>query len=123
MPVFNDIGKKITQTSQDAVKKTKDIIETGKLNSQINAENRKIAGFYQQIGKAYFELFADNPDERVADACAQIKESKQNIAGWLAEANRMKGIAACPVCGAENALSAKFCNACGAGMAKQDEEV
>jgi uncharacterized coiled-coil DUF342 family protein len=122
MPVFNDIGKKISQTGQDAVKKTKDMIETGKLNTQINDEKKKIANLYQKIGKMYFELFSAIPDERFADACAQIKESMRSIDEWRAEANRLKGIAACPACGAENAVSANFCNFCGARMAKMDEE-
>lgn len=123
MPVFNDIGKKLSQTGQDAVKKTKDMIETGKLNSLVSDEKKRIANLYQKIGKTYFELFSANPDERVAEACAQISESMRNIEEWIAEANRLKGIAACPACGAENAVTANFCNYCGAHMVKKEEEV
>lgn len=121
MPVFNDIGKKLSQTGQDAVKKTKDMIESGKLNSLVNAEKRKIMGFYQQIGKTYFELFSENPDERLAEMCAGIKESRRMIAEWQKEINALKGIAACPACGFENAINANYCNSCGAVMPKKEE--
>jgi hypothetical protein len=121
MPVFNDIGKKLSQTGQDAVKRTKDMFEAGKLNSQVNAEKRRIAGLYQQIGKVYFERFSENPDERAAGMCAEIKESRRKIAEWQAEINVLKGIAECPACGFENAINANFCSSCGAPMAKKDE--
>lgn len=123
MPVFNDIGKKISQTGQDAVKKTKDMLETGRLNTLINAEQKKIAGLYQQIGKAYFELFSANPDEHLADLCAQISQSMHAIDDWQVEIDRLKGVAACPACGAENMLMANFCNFCGERMAEQQEGV
>lgn len=121
MPVFNDIGKKLSQTGQDAVKRTKDMFEAGKLGSQVNAEKRKITGLYQQIGKIYVEQLAGEPDERVAGLCADIRESRRRITEWQAEINALKGLAACSSCGFENAINANFCNSCGAPMPKKEE--
>jgi hypothetical protein len=57
MALFDDIKKKVLDTTQSAVKVTKELAETAKLNSQIAEEQRKIGNLYYQIGKLYFEKY------------------------------------------------------------------
>ena len=58
MAFFDQLGQKLTQTSQDAVKKTKDMAEAVRLNSAVADEGKKIEAAYREIGRLYYERFA-----------------------------------------------------------------
>lgn len=113
MAFFEDLGKKVSQTSQDAIKKTKIMAETSKINSLISSEKRVISENYSQIGEKYFELFCDNPDENLVGFVAAIKEAQQKIVDFEDQIKKLKGIAGCPNCGTELKDGALFCTACG----------
>ena len=60
MAFLDALGKKISQTGQDVVQKTKDTAEIIKYNTMISDEERRINEFYAQIGKTYVDLHADS---------------------------------------------------------------
>lgn len=122
MAFFEDIGKKVSQTSQDAIKKTKIMAETSKLNGQISAEKRVISENYSKIGEKYFELFSANPDENLAGFVTVIKEALLKIEELEDQIKKLKGIECCPNCGAEIKDGAAFCTACGAKIESQPPE-
>ena len=43
---FEGLGKKVSQTGQDAMKKTKELAEMTKINSQISEEEKKLNKLY-----------------------------------------------------------------------------
>ncbi len=49
MALFDQLGKKLAQTGQSAVKKTKDMAEVAKINSMISDEEKSINNNYYQI--------------------------------------------------------------------------
>ncbi len=114
MAFFDEIGKKITNVSKDATQKAKDLTEITKLNMQNSKEEDNIRNVYGQMGKMYFELFADSPDERFAGFCNSIKESLKKIEDNKIQIQKIKGIKKCPKCGAEINDSSAFCGVCGA---------
>jgi uncharacterized membrane protein YvbJ len=116
MAFFEDIGKKVSQTGQDAIKKTKIMAETSKINSQISAEKRSISENYSQLGEKYFELFGENPDENLAVFITAIKEAQLKIEDFEEQINKLRGIECCPSCGAEIKDGALFCTGCGAKL-------
>lgn len=113
MAFFEDIGKKVSQTSQEAIRKTKIMAETSKLNSQISAEKRVINENYLKMGEKYFELFCESADENLSCFVAAIKEAQQKIEGFEDQIKALKGIGGCPNCGAELKDGALFCTVCG----------
>lgn len=122
MAFFEDIGKKVSQTSQDAIKKTKILAETTKLNSQISGEKRVISDNYSKIGEKYFELFGDDPDENMACFVTAIKDALAKIEEYEAQIKALKGVASCKSCGAELKEGALFCTACGAKVEETQPE-
>ena len=113
MAFLNDLSKKITQTSQEVVKKTKDSSEIYRQENLIAEEKRKIDSVCLQLGKMYYELHADNYEESFDGLVTQIKECENRIAQCMEQIDRVKGVKKCPQCGSEIPFAAKFCNSCG----------
>ncbi len=116
MALFNDFKKKVVGTTQSAVKATKDLAESSKLNSQVTDEQRKIEGLYSKLGKLYFEHFGDQAEQPLKELCDEIKTAQEIITGLQLEIQRVKGIKICPNCGAELALTVGFCSECGTAV-------
>jgi len=119
MAFLSEIKNKISQTTQNAVKGTKSMADTVKLNALITDEEKLISERYQQIGKLYYELYSTQPSEEIfAPACTAITESMDRIAGYRKEIQEIKGIKICTNCGAGVPTSTSFCSVCGCAMHK-----
>jgi len=105
--------EKLTSAGKDMAKKTKDLADIAKLNMQISSEEDKIKNKYIEIDKLYYELFSSSPDEKFAEFCASITESKNKIDDLKKQILEIKGVKKCSNCGAEIDFSAAFCSACG----------
>ena len=121
MEFFKGLGSKISHTSQEAIKKTKEIADITKLNGEISAEEKKINNTYQLIGQKYFELHGDSPEEEFDDLIISIKNSMSEIEEAKEEIRRLKGIRTCSQCSAELEGDAPFCPMCGAKLPVLDK--
>lgn len=120
MAFLDEIGKKISQTGQDMVQKTKDTAESLKLSSAVSDEEKRIQGLYLEIGKRYFELHADSYEAEMEELVLSIKEANTKIAAYNEQIKRLKGIVRCPVCGGEVPYGAPFCASCGSRMVNEN---
>ena len=131
---LNDFAKNIGD-------KTSDAIETGKLNSKINAENNAAGEELKKIGTYYYNLFLEGDVNgavapEVLEFCQNAKAHYEAAAAAQAEIENIKaaneaaraaaqaaaspavrtaptaGIT-CSACGAMNAEGTKFCQNCG----------
>ena len=116
MALFDDIKKKVTDSTQSAVKATKELAETSKLNSQISDEQRKIASLYSEVGKQYFAEYGATSGGPLDELCAQIIAANEQIANLQAEIQVIKGVKTCPTCGAELPVTSGFCGKCGTAV-------
>jgi hypothetical protein len=121
MALFDKIGEKITSTSKEVAKKTKNLTEAARLNMQISNEEDSIRNVYGQIGKLYYDLFSASPDERFVLLCTTITESLKKIDEYKNQIQTIKGVKKCPNCGAEIASSAVFCGICGKKTVAEEE--
>lgn len=113
MGFFDDLGKKISDVSQGAVAKGKELADIAKLNSSIAEEERHIKEAYIEIGKAYFEKHANDCDSEFAASITQIETSLDKIKDLRAQIVEIKGVTTCSNCGAEVPKNSAFCPACG----------
>ena len=113
MGYFDAIGKKISQTGQGVVQKTKDTAEVLKLNGLISDEQKRINTLQSEIGKRYFELYADSCEPAFVEAIAGIKDAKSKIDAYSEQIRKLKGLTTCPNCGSSVAYGAPFCASCG----------
>lgn len=116
MEFFKGLGNKISHTSQEAIKKTKEIADITKLNGEISAEEKKINNTYQMIGQKYFELHANLPEEEFVELVISIKNSMNKIEKAKEDIRRLKGKRVCPQCSAVLEGEAPFCPMCGAKL-------
>jgi Zn finger protein HypA/HybF involved in hydrogenase expression len=114
MALLDNIGKKITATTQNVVRGTKDFTDIARLNSLISDEQRQIAGLHSQIGKLYFETVEHDENTPLGKLCLAIVAANERIAKHQREIREIKGTKKCPSCGADVPLSSAFCGNCGA---------
>ncbi len=113
MAIFENISKKVSRTSQGAIKRTKAMAETAKINAQISAENKVIWDNYTALGQRYYELFGGAPDEDLAEYIEAIRVATMKIDQYGSQISKLKGIERCPGCGAEMKDGAIYCTVCG----------
>ena len=118
MAFFDDLGKKISQGSQSAVQKTKDMVEIAGLNGQIADAEKSLNNYYYQIGKLYVSKYRDHYDAEFAKLMNEVKQTEEKIRRCNYRVQDLKGIVRCAKCRAEVPNTASFCNACGAPIAK-----
>lgn len=122
MAFLDKIGKTITSTSKDVAKKTKDLTEIARLNSQISAEQKRIEETYYKIGKIYYEEYKDTSLENLMPLCNEIDETNSRIETYKAQVIEIKGILPCPNCGTELPNESTFCSKCGSNVKSYIEE-
>ncbi|MCD8217914.1 MAG: zinc ribbon domain-containing protein [Clostridiales bacterium] len=114
MAFYDGLGKKIQKTGQDALEKTKGVAETAKLNAVISDLEKEINTTFSDLGKAYYNKHAQNPEDqellpyfrKIEDRMAQIQRNRDKI-------RALKGLTKCIHCGQDIELNAVFCNHCG----------
>ena len=121
MAFFEALGKKISETSQEVVQKTKETAEIIKLNSMISNEESQLKEYYIELAKAYFEANKDSIPEEYSSHFANITEKRANIANLTDQINKVKGMFPCPNCGASLQSEALFCSSCGTKIEKPEE--
>ena len=114
MAFFDDISKKLSQVSQNAVGKTKDTADIFKLKNEISEEERKIVALYNEIGRLYASLHYEDFEPSFANLMASLKESVAAIELRQAQIQNIRNVTTCSNCGAEIARESMFCSACGA---------
>ncbi|MBP3602871.1 MAG: zinc-ribbon domain-containing protein [Lachnospiraceae bacterium] len=122
MGFLDNMGKTISDASQGALKKGKDMADVAKFNSLINDEEKKITGIYEQIGKKYVEVLGESADENFKELLDLLKASQDKVEEYRNNVKELKGVSNCPTCGAEVANNALFCAVCGTKMAEPAAE-
>lgn len=113
MGFFDNIGKTLSNAGQTIAQKSKDVVDTAKLNSAISDEQKKITTAYEKIGKLYVERHADYPEPDFVEYIDEIKASENAIAECQQKLKDLKGVTVCPACGAEVTNESMFCPNCG----------
>ena len=113
MPVFDEIGKKISSVGQNTVKAVNDFSQTTKLKDKIKAEQNAINNYYLEIGQAYFKQNADTVDGPYAEFINQVRSRLGRIAELEREISVIQNKKTCLNCGAGAEMDCLFCPYCG----------
>ena len=80
MGFFDNIGKTLSNAGQTIAQKSKDVVDTAKLNSAISDEQKIITNAYEKIGRLYVERHADYPEPDFVEYLDEIKAAQNAIA-------------------------------------------
>jgi rubrerythrin len=115
-PIWDELSKKITVTSQNAVKSVSNLASVTKLKDSIAQEQRDISNCYLELGQAFFQQCKGIDEEPFATLCARIREGEAKIAALEDEIQMLQDMKKCPQCGAVCKYDSRFCPSCGAEM-------
>lgn len=116
MAFLDGIGKKLSQTSQDVVKKTKNFADSAKYSGMIIDEEKNIHSLYTELGKACYELYKEEPQEELRDLIGKINSAFSRIDQYNEQIALLNGAQKCPRCGVMVPDGGMFCNSCGAKL-------
>lgn len=114
MSGFARFSKKIGSLAGNASKKSGDIVETARLNSEVSRLELDIEDLQFELGRAYYEENKDNPVGPYAEYIAQIRSCEAEIRSCNEKLLAKKGMFYCPQCDAVVDASDEFCSKCGA---------
>lgn len=114
MAFWSDLGKKISDTTQSVVEKTKTSTDIMRLNGLISDEERNVQRIYAEIGKKYMELHGADGDPDFAGLMQEYQTSKAKMEEYRSQIRRNKHILICAGCGAEIPETVLYCTRCGA---------
>lgn len=116
MAFFDDLGKKISQTGQDVVRKTKNFADTTKISAQIAEQERQLSNLYQQLGRLYYEGHKDAPAEDLRMFVDAITQAQDWISQQKEQIDQINGVVKCNVCGSDVPQEYLYCSVCGSTM-------
>ena len=79
---FDKLGVSLTNAGRTASQKVKNSTDASKLLSKISAENKSIQANFSAMGKIYYDLCKDDPDEAFRELVEAVKESEKKIEEW-----------------------------------------
>lgn len=113
MAFYDELGKKIHKTGQGALEKTKSATETVRLNSAISDLEKEIAATFTELGKAYYNSNAQNPQNDLIQYFQMIENKSVQIKEYRDQICALKGMTKCTHCGKEIDINAVYCGFCG----------
>ena len=114
MAFWSDLGKKISDTTQSVVEKTKTSTDIMRLNGLISDEERNVQRIYAEIGRKYMELHGADGDPDFAGLMQEYQTSKAKMEEYRSQIRRNKHLLICAGCGAEIPETVLYCTRCGA---------
>jgi len=138
MSFWEEFGQRITQESQKALRKTRDLASVVTINADISDSKRKINDLYQELGQlvvneAFAGVTADRLQSALSDEDADETAREIRLTNWQeiyakvmfirseeevialneSKINELKSESRCPDCGKIVSKGMSFCPECG----------
>lgn len=88
MALFDNVGKKLSDVAATTVSKSKEIAGNAKLSVEVSTEEKNIKGYYEKLGKWYYDNFKDDPAEETKEVVEAINASFAKIDELNADAKK-----------------------------------
>ncbi len=115
---FEDLGRKIGETTETVTSKANEMMEIQRLRNQIRSLERDNEKDMLKLGKMVYDSYkAGNVVEVQAEEyCQAIEDRKSEIEKYNGQIEQVKGAASCEICGKSVAKEMAYCPYCGARM-------
>ncbi|MDL2302644.1 hypothetical protein LJC58_09905, partial [Lachnospiraceae bacterium OttesenSCG-928-D06] len=86
------LGETIVVKGMETADKAKELVEIAGIKSQIVTCEEVIKKNYMEIGKLYYEKFAEDGDEMFEKQCKSIRNAKRGVKELQQKIKEVKGI-------------------------------
>lgn len=126
MGALGGFGKKIGSFAGNASKKSSDLVETARLNSEIGRLQTEIEDLQFELGGEYFKAHKNDVACEFLETVQQIAAKEKEVHIRNEKLLHKKGMLYCPDCGTIVAMDDDFCSKCGTaikGVVKLPEDM
>lgn len=116
--MFENLGKKLSETGKVISDKTKQVSETTQLSYKISVAEKEKETLFTVLGKSVYEQAKADSLSPYFGKCEEISAKQDEIDEMKKKLDALKGIIICPKCGAECNKDNDFCGKCGAKLEK-----
>lgn len=120
-----NLFQKIKNSAGKVTDRAQNVVEIGKLNTQITNIEREVGLYYKRMGEVFYEGFqskdmskAEKEMVELARTCGLLLEERDEIKYKIAD---LKNERLCPSCGKSVAKEALFCQFCGSKLPERKE--
>lgn len=113
MGFLDSLTASVSAAGQKISDKTGEIAGIAKLNSQIDADKKKIETALYELGRAYYTQYKDDASQKFANTVTALDNAYADIEKCTSDIRDLKGIQICPKCNAEVQKGQRFCPSCG----------
>ncbi len=110
---MEEFAKTLNNLGQDAIKGAKKLKDIAAVNIEIAQEEDKRKNNFIAMGKLYYEMYADKPEDAFIEICKLIEKSDEKIALLKQKLSTLKGLKKCGGCNTEIKADSVFCPYCG----------
>ena len=121
MAIYDNLKDKLTQTSQSAVSRVRDLSETVRLNTEIGDIENQINDLYCKMGYEIYVAYKDRPIEEVKGLISEVTELHERIEESKQLIQAMQAVNTCPNCGNRIKPGMIFCSSCGTKLPESEE--
>ena len=119
MPLFQDLGKRVSEVAKNVGQKTQEATEVARLSGRIASKEAEIEQLFLQIGKAYYSMRGAGGACEAADLfCQKVTQLEAECEAMRKEIDALKHQSRCPNCGGVQPIEASFCASCGTKLPK-----
>ena len=116
MAFFNDLSKKFSGLTE----KTKDGVESMRVNGELRAVGNECEKLYTQYGKICYGLRGGENTQEEADAVAEkIDGLLKRVKELNAQKDLLNAVVRCPECGMAQPKGSRFCASCGTKLPEE----
>lgn len=116
--MFENIGKKLTETGKVIGDKTKQVSEATQLSYKMTVAEKEKEALFAVLGKTVYEQVKADSQSPFFEDCEKITAKQDEIDDLKKKLDAIKGIIICGSCGAECDSKNDYCGKCGAKLNK-----
>lgn len=116
--MFENIGKKLTETGKVIGDKTKQVSEVTQLNYKMTVAEKEKEALFTVLGKRVYDQAKADSQSPFFEDCEKITVKQEEIDDLKKKLDAIKGIVICGSCGAECDSKNDYCGKCGAKLDK-----
>ncbi|MCI5751098.1 MAG: zinc ribbon domain-containing protein [Oscillospiraceae bacterium] len=116
--MFENLGKKLSETGKAIGDKTKQVSETTQLSYKISVAEKEKETLFAVLGKSVYEEAKADSLSPFFGKCEEISAKQDEIDEMKKKLDIIKGVIICSNCGAECDKDNDFCGKCGSKLEK-----